>query len=114
MLWSGRSQVRRWLPYERHTEARALAFFASGRPFTALRKPDVRVFERLGILRNAIAHESSHATRRFRATFVDGRALPVDQQNPAGYLRGRHSSGVTRFENTVNETVVVFNRLCGK
>ena len=102
-----------WLPYEQHTAPRAEAFFASGKPFTELGRPERRVLEHLGILRNAIAHESAHSTRLFRRTFVEGRALPVDQQTPAGYLRGQHSPGLSRFANTVNENVVVFRSLCG-
>jgi hypothetical protein len=109
----GRNYVD-WLPFTKHTEPRALAFLASGRPFTDLPAADARVFDRLGVIRNAIAHESSHALRQFRRIFVDGRALPAEQQRPAGYLRGQHSPGVTRFVNTINENVIVFNTLCGK
>jgi hypothetical protein len=46
--------------------------------------------------------------------FVDDRALPAEQQRSAGYLRGQHSPGVTRFVNTINENVMVFNTLCDK
>ena len=56
----------------------------------------------------------SHALRQFRRMFVDDRALPAEQQRSAGYLRGQHSPGVTRFVNTINENVMVFNTLCDK
>jgi hypothetical protein len=111
---SGGKKYVDWLPFERHAQARAIAFLASGKPFTDVEKVDARVLDRLGIVRNAIAHESSHALRMFRRTFVDGKALPPDQQTPAGYLRGQHSPGLTRFANTINETVVVFGKLCMK
>jgi hypothetical protein len=101
-----------WLPFERETEARALAFLSTGKPFTGLDNADKRTLNRLGILRNALAHESSHALRQFRRTFTDGRSLPADQLTPAGYLRGQHSPGVTRFTNTLAEATAVFARLC--
>jgi hypothetical protein len=102
-----------WLPFEKYTQTRALAFLSAGRPFSELATTDARVLDRLGIIRNALAHESSHALRLFHRAFVDGRSLPVEQHRPSGYLRGQHSPGLTRFVNTINETVVVFGRLCG-
>lgn len=111
---SGERKYVDWLPFERHSQARAIAFLSSGKPFSEVEKADARILDRLGIVRNAIAHESSHALRTFRRTFVDGRSLPTEQQTPAGYLRGQHSPGVTRFANTINETVVVFGKLCRK
>jgi hypothetical protein len=101
-----------WLPYDRYTDPRASAFLSQGRPFSRLSNADRKSLDRLGIIRNAIAHESSHALRTFKKTYTDGRALPADQLTPAGYLRGRHSPGVTRFANTLNETVAIFVRLC--
>jgi hypothetical protein len=102
-----------WLPFERETEARAVAFLSAGKPFTSLDNADKRTLDRLGVMRNALAHESSHALRQFRRNFTDGRALPAAQLTPAGYLRGQHSPGLTRFTNTLNEATSVFGRLCG-
>jgi hypothetical protein len=101
-----------WLPFDRHTEPRAAAFLSGGRPFTDLARADRRTLDQLGIIRNALAHESTHALRQFRRTYTDDRALPPEQLTPAGYLRGQHSLGTTRFTNTVNEVVNVFTRMC--
>jgi hypothetical protein len=101
-----------WLPYEKETIPRALAFLSAGRPFTELETSDVKILDRLTIIRNALAHESSHALARFRKTFTESKNLPPDQLTPAGYLRGQHSPGVTRFTNTLNEAVTVFRNLC--
>ena len=101
-----------WLPYEKETLPRAVAFLAAGRPFSDLTTDDVKALDRLTIIRNALAHESSHAVRRFRKTFTEGRGIPPDQLTPAGYLRGQHSPGVSRFNNTLNESVTVFQHLC--
>lgn len=100
-----------WLPYN-YTASRAEAFLSGGRPFADLGRTDIAAFERLSVVRNAIAHDSSHALKQFRAQFVVGRPLPVGQQSPAGYLRGQHSTGQTRFEFMLAETVAVFRRLC--
>ena len=111
IIASGKKYVD-WLPFERETEPRALAFLSSGKPFTELTAADKKTLDRLGIIRNALVHESEHAMKQFRRTFTDGRALPTDQLLPAGYLRGQHSPGVTRFANTLNEVVAVFDRFC--
>jgi hypothetical protein len=108
----GRNYVD-WLPFEQHALKRAGAFLSTGRPFADLARSDYSRFDRLSILRNAIAHESSHAMRQFRKSFTDGKSLPPDQVVPGGYLRGQHRPGQTRFENLMAEVVVSFRKLCG-
>ena len=108
---SGGRRYVDWLPYE-HSRKRAEAFFSTGRPFADLSPADTAAFERLTIIRNAIAHQSTFAAKRFKRVFVEGRALPPDQQGPIGYLMGQHRPGVTRFENTLAEVVLAFSRLC--
>ena len=107
----GRNYVD-WLPFDQHTMKRADAFLSAGRPFSGLSGSDISAFDRLGIVRNAIAHESSHAVRKFRKTFVDGRGLPPEQQTPAGYLRATHHAGQSRFENMMADVVATFIKLC--
>lgn len=97
VVFSGRRYAD-WLPYNRHTFDRSKTFFAAGKPFTLLDKGDRRVLDELTVLRNALAHESSQAMRLFREQFTDGKALPPDQRRPAGYLRGFHAVGQTRFD----------------
>ena len=112
----GRRVVRRdrryvdWLPY-RLTRDRAEAFFASGEPFASLTDSQAQPFERVRIVRNALAHGGEHAMRQFRKTFTDGLALPAEQRRPAGYLRGQHAVGQTRFAHLLAEAVLVMRSL---
>jgi len=96
-----------WLPYKRYTLRRAKAFLSRGRPFTNLTGAQIKAFDRLTTLRNALAHESFSARRAFRKTFTDGKALPPDQLRPAGYLRGQHAAGQTRFDFLLSDVVGV-------
>lgn len=108
---SGRGFVD-WLPYKQNTAKRADAFFSRGRPFSNLEKSHHAVFNRATIIRNAIAHESSHALRQFSVTFTANRALPPEQRRPAGYLRGQHAVGQTRFDYMLSEAVSVMRVMC--
>lgn len=99
-----------WLPYDM-TRRRARAFLAGGKPFDRPTGLDEAAFRRASVLRNAIAHGGAHSMRAFRNTFqLDG--LPAAQQRPAGFLRGRHAAGQTRFEFTLAECSRVLDRLC--
>lgn len=100
-----------WLPYGL-TNTRAKTFLRNGKPFTDLVKGDQDALDRLGVLRNAMSHESIHAMTRFTAEFVNGRVLPPDQKRPAGYLRGMHAARQTRLEFLFTEAVAVMRRLC--
>ena len=69
-----------WIPYDL-TRRRAKAFLSGGRPFSTLSDVDRKVFVRMSLVRNALAHESSHALKQFQVQFVNGRSLPPDQQS---------------------------------
>ena len=101
-----------WLPFEQ-TVKRADAYFSGGMPFHGLQSQDVRSFERISIIRNAIAHRSSFARTRFLDTFVHNVApLPPMQRRPEGYLRGVHAGNQTRFEFLMSAAVAAFRSLC--
>jgi hypothetical protein len=100
-----------WLPYSRHTFERAGVYFAEGRPFSEISKSDRESLDALTIIRNALAHDSSHAIRVFRKTFTDGKALPAAQLRPAGYLRGPHAIGQTRFEFLTAQAALLLESL---
>ncbi len=51
--------------------------------------------------------------RQFRKTFTDGLALPAEQRRPAGYLRGQHAVGQTRFAHLLAEAVLVMTSAGG-
>lgn len=99
-----------WLPYKQ-TRDRAEAFFSGGEPFASLSATEVAPFERVRIIRNALAHGSGHAMRQFQRTFTDDLPLPAVQRRPAGYLRGQHSVGQTRFAHLLAEAVQATRKL---
>jgi hypothetical protein len=107
----GRNYVD-WFPY-RLTLDRAEAFLShGGQPFQGLGKQEQRTFATASIIRNALAHESTHSLRQFRKYLVDGRALPPSQVNPRGYLRGQHAVGQTRLTFHMAEAVYAMRQLC--
>ena len=54
-----------WLPYDSYTLPRAKAFFAGGRPFDRLGTGYLNDLKQGTVIRNALAHRSSSAKRRF-------------------------------------------------
>ena len=91
----GRNYVD-WLPYDL-TIKRAEAFFSRGLPFTGLESQHKNAFEDAGVLRNVLAHSSSHAARKFDKRFLESRAVPLGERRPSAFLRGDHTIGQTRF-----------------
>lgn len=101
-----------WLPYERYALRRAKSFFSSGKPFSALVKSDIEAFEDVSVVRNALAHQSASALRKFRTTFIDGRSIPPSQHRPPAYLRGYHTVNQTRMNYMLSRVVATMNNLC--
>lgn len=101
-----------WLPYNRHTIPRAEAFLSSGRPFSELPKQDRNHLDDMTILRNALAHQSSHAEKQFKMKFTSSKPLTPVQRKPPGYLRGQHAAGQTRLNYLMGRTVQVVYLLC--
>lgn len=58
-------------------------------------------------MRNALAHGSTRSVKQIRREFTDSLSLPPEQQRPAGYLRGQHAAGQTRFEHLLAECIAV-------
>jgi hypothetical protein len=100
-----------WLPFDQHTKPRSLAFFVEGAPFADLSAQHRASLDKASVLRNALAHSSDHALKRFQTVFVDGHSLPPAQQSPAGFLRGAHSLSQNRFEVQLAGLVAVMNQL---
>ena len=100
-----------WLPYQ-HTQERAKAFFSRGKPFTSLESNQLRPYEDLRIIRNALAHQSKSAKTRFETRIIGDRPLPPEQRSPAGYLRGNHTIGQSRINHLFTEVVLTMNILC--
>ena len=101
-----------WLPYERTTKKRAKAFFARGEPFSSLDPGHRKALKRATVIRNALAHRSRSAQRRFRETFVAGKNLPQAERDPTAYLRGFHAPGQRRINLHFAEVVMALDDLC--
>jgi hypothetical protein len=110
VVFAGRSYVD-WLPYNQYTIPRAEAFFSAGRPFSSLDKSERTHLDDMNTLRNALAHQSDHAQKRFHDPFTRGKALAPAQQNPRGYLRGYHAASQTRLNYLMGRTVLALSNL---
>ncbi len=100
-----------WLPFDRYTLKRSKAFFARGSPFSRIDENTRSVLEDSCVLRNAIAHQSSAALRKFRKRFVQNKHLPPRQRRPQGYLRGTHTVGLTRINFLMWRVCAVMRKL---
>lgn len=112
VVFGGRNYVD-WFPYH-YTEQRAKAFFRSGIPFTTLDKADKTQLENLLYIRNAIAHRSSYAKRKFEQEVIGLLPLTLRERTPAGFLRSRFriTPIQTRYENLVADIVSIALELC--
>ena len=112
VVFGGRNYVD-WFPY-RYTEQRAMAFFRSGTPFTTLDKAHKTQLENLLYIRNAIAHRSNYAKRKFEQEVIGSLPLTPRERTPAGFLRSRFriTPVQTRYENLVADIVSIALKLC--
>lgn len=108
---AGERSYVNWLPYEHHTLQRAKSFFRGGRPFDRLDKSDLGALSDNLVIRNALAHQSSAALRKFSKRIVSNKNLPPKQQRPAGYLRGSHTKGQTRMSFHLAQAVAIIRKL---
>ena len=110
VVFGGRNYVD-WFPYGK-TEQRAKAFFRSGIPFTTLDKADK--IQNLLYIRNAIAHRSSYAERKFEQEVIGSLPLTLRERTPAGFLRSRFriTPVQTRYENLIADIVSIALELC--
>lgn len=88
-LVMARRSYLNWLPYS-ETKDRASIFFAGGRPFTLLPQDLEDGLQRCYWIRNAIAHQSRHATEVFLQNVIGPKKLIPRERTPPGYLRSVH------------------------
>ena len=102
-----------WLPFS-HTERRAHIYLRDGRPFSDLTDGDKSIIRSITIIRNAIAHRSSHAMSEFNRVIIGAQSLLPIEKTPAGFLRARVRRGPTlnRFEIYVGELARIARMLC--
>lgn len=93
-----------WLPYD-ETRKRASIYLKEGKPFSDVQKPERETMDRITLIRNAIAHQSTHAIRQFEDKVLSGLTLLPQERRPAGFLRSvlRAAPLQRRFEFYVSE-----------
>jgi hypothetical protein len=102
-----------WLPYH-FTEKRANAFFRGGLPFRFLDRTEVRSLERLLTIRNAVAHQSHAARKRFESEVLGSAPLLPIERTPAGFLRSVFSTAPpkTQYEDIAGTCALLARKLC--
>lgn len=104
-----------WLPYKEHTSRRAKALLAKGEPFTSISVDDRHFLDnRFCVVRNVIAHESTHSRRRYENEVIGDTPIPPSQRKPGAYLAGQHSMGITRFSYISSRAVRILFDICGR
>lgn len=111
IIYAGKNYID-WLPYDK-TEDRAKKYFKSGVPFNALSASEKKTLENYHVIRNAIAHKSSHSLKKFMELISPLTLLPTEK-TPTGYLRSKPSGtlGQTQFEIAVIELKLLSAKLC--
>jgi hypothetical protein len=113
VVHGGRQYVD-WLPY-RYTTDRAEIFFVGGRPFCNLDDGDRSTIARILCIRNALAHQSEFARRKFREEVIGNAPLLPSEKTPTGFLRSafRVNPIQTRYEQLTVELSTISRQLCG-
>lgn len=101
IVFGGKSYLD-WLPYSKSIE-RAKVFFRDGIPFSKearITTADVKRIDDYVIIRNYIAHRSSHSEQQFIQNIINGTSLLPRNRTPCGYLSQvfRTAPDQTRFE----------------
>lgn len=110
ILLGGEKKYLDWLPYDK-TERRAQSYFRGGAPFTRFTSFEKKIIEEILLIRNAVAHESTHSHNRFKQ-FVDGLPLASREKTPAGFLRSYIDQQTTRFQFYAAEMARMITLLC--
>lgn len=102
-----------WLPFDDHTLPRAKRFFHNGEPFNLLNPTQVSNLKEYHLIRNAGAHKSKIARKRFNNIIRQLTLLP-QERTPTGYLRSKPSAitNQTQYEIAVLELENIARRLC--
>lgn len=112
VVFAGRPYLD-WLPYRDRTIRRANIYFSRGKPFTVLSDSQMTNIDSYHVIRNALAHKSDSALKRFYDT-TSGLTLLPQERSPAGYLRSTpySTSPQTQYEIAVIELVAIIRLLC--
>lgn len=85
ILFRGRKYID-FLPYSELILTVRL-YLNEGKPFTTVDKDDQEILAQAWLIRNAIAHRSSHALAKFRQSVTGVNTLPPNRQFPGPLLR---------------------------
>jgi hypothetical protein len=112
VIFGGRPYLD-WLPYAQYTLLRAQMYFEDGKPFSYLTQPQKDTLHNYILIRNAIAHKSDIARKKFEYMI---RQLPLlaHERMPGGYLRSKPHAGVgqNQYEIAVIELEIIAKNLC--
>jgi hypothetical protein len=111
-LHSGQKYID-WLPYI-NTESKAAIYFDKGLPFTSIDGHLKNQLDNIYIIRNAIAHRSSHSRRKFVKKVLASLPLLKKEKTPIGFLRSnfRIRPSQTRYEDYISVISTVAIKLC--
>lgn len=107
----GGSAFITWFPLD-HTLNRAPLYLSQGRPYDRITSIQKGQVTKALTIRNALAHESREALRKFHKSLIGQQLLPKSETRPAGYLRGNHAANQTRLNRVMAELTLVFASLC--
>ncbi|MHA1268054.1 MAG: hypothetical protein ACTSRS_22740 [Candidatus Helarchaeota archaeon] len=102
-----------WFPYE-NTERIAKVFFTGGRPFTDLTPDEKRHINKCQTIRNAIAHQSQYAIKKFKDEVLANISLTPRERTPKRFLRAQFSANppIIYYEQLVSELNKIALKLC--
>jgi len=97
-----RTKYMQWLPFI-NTIERANIYLAGGKPFSELDGGQRDMLHRITVIRNAIAHRSDYAMKKFSQDVIGTAALLPREHRPAGFLRGVSMARQKRFEIYISQ-----------
>lgn len=106
-------QYHDWFPYKEQTLERAKVFFQNGFPFTRLDDGNKSNVQRFHRIRNAIAHKSEFAQRKFEKEVIGSLTLTPRERRPAAFLRSIfRRPAQTQYEVAIEELKAIAQKLC--
>jgi hypothetical protein len=88
------------MPYKECVDI-AKRFFHEGKPFSDIHESDRSILAQAMFIRNAIAHRSASAIKKFRKDVSGVDQLPPHRQFPGSYLRRNYRANPTQTWNTL-------------
>lgn len=99
----GRGRYIDWLPLPRTLEKSQIFFDDTGNPFPCLTSAQLTEVERTLLIRNLIAHKSTHAYAAFQRKVLAGLMLPPRNRDLLGYLQYPHTANATKYDYHIGE-----------